>query len=403
MLGAIELRAREQVALGERDLPPEDLLLAADVPADVDPLDVDLGALGDLQPDGHRPVFEILADQGRHVRRGVPRRAVEPRDPVHGLVQLLPGEHVSRLEQDLPPDVLERQHPVAGDVQALHLELRPLHDLEGDGDPSLLPVDGNVVRLHPRLEVAVVVVEREDELDVVLELLALHRTAQDEVLALLGLHDPLDLFGGQPLVTRDDDLVDGDPPPFGDAKRHPHVAVGELLDPRRDLDLEVAILLVQLLEPLRGLLDLDRVVDAPELQLGLLLERVRVDPLVADELHVTDEGALDDDERDLDATLEVLDAHLDVVEEPEPVDRPQVLAQAVRIEGGADRRLHAAEDDGVLHAAVALDGDVLDDDRRRRRRLGPGPRRRDGREHKKNGEKNSPRPDQRTGLARSTG
>src|SRR5438309_5077270 len=161
--------------------------------------------------------------------------------------------------------------------------------------------------------------------------------------------------------------------------------------------------LVLLLETLHGLLDLDRVVDAPELQLGLLQEPVRVDLLVADELHVTDEGALDDDERDLDATLEVLDPHLDVVEEPEPVDRPQVLAQAVRIEGGADRRLHAAEDDGVLHAAVALDGDVLDDDRRRRRRLGPGPRRRDGREHKKNGEKNSPRPGQRSGLVRSAG
>src|SRR5438309_8574636 len=62
--------------------------------------------------------------------------------------------------------------------------------------------------------------------------------------------------------------------------------------------------LVLLLETLGGLLDLDRVVDAPELQLGLLQERVRVDLLVADELHVTDEGALDDDERDLDAALE---------------------------------------------------------------------------------------------------
>src|SRR5207245_3350429 len=220
-----------------------------------------------------------------------------------------------------------------------------------DGDPSLLPVDGNVVRLHPRLEVAVVVVERDDALDVVLELLALHRTAQDEVLTLLGLHDPLDLLGGEPLVSRDDDLVDRDPSPFVDAERHPHVAVGELLDPRRDLDLEVALLLVLLLEPLRGLLDLDRVVDAPELQLGLLQERARVELLVADELHVTDEGALDDDERDLDAALEVLDAHLDVVEEPDRVDRPQVLAEAVRVEGGADRLLHSTEDVSLMHAA----------------------------------------------------
>ena len=56
---------------------------------------------------------------------------------------------------------------------------------------AFVPVHrSDVGRLHPRLDVAVVVVERDDALDVVVELLALHGAAQDVVLALLGGHRP---------------------------------------------------------------------------------------------------------------------------------------------------------------------------------------------------------------------
>ena len=152
-----------------------------------------------------------------------------------------------------------------------------------------------------------------------------------------------------------------------------------------------------ILEPLAGRLDLDRIIDGAELQAGLLLEGARVDLLVPDELHVTDERTLDDDEGDLHASFEVFGAHLHVVEEAEGEDRAEIVTEPRGGELRADRALDPAEDHRLLHPAVAFDGDVFDQDRRRL-----GLRRRDRRherhERKKNGETRSPRPGQRNGL-----
>src|SRR6266550_1873785 len=84
---------------------------------------------------------------------------------------------------------------------------------------------------------------------------------------------------------------------------------------------------VEVAQLLHGALHVDRVVDAPELQVDLLLERVPVFLLVADEVDVTHEGPLRDREDDLDAALEVLDPELDVIEEPEAEDGADVLGK----------------------------------------------------------------------------
>jgi len=84
--------------------------------------------------------------------------------------------------------------------------------------------------------------------------------------------------------------------------------------------------------------------------------------LVADEIDVAHERPLHDDEADLHAAFEILDLQLDVVEEAEREDGADVLGELGGAEGRADGGLHAAEDDGLLHAPVALDGELFDED-----------------------------------------
>jgi len=42
----------------------------------------------------------------------------------------------------------------------------------------------------------------------------------------------------------------------------------------------------------------------------------------------------------------------------------EILTEEARVEGGTQLALHPAEDDGLLHAPVSLDGHLLDDDGR---------------------------------------
>ena len=79
--------------------------------------------------------------------------------------------------------------------------------------------------------------------------------------------------------------------------------------------------------------------------------------------------------RVLDAALEVFDLDLHVVEEAQAEDRADVLRGAVGHEGAADLGPHAGQDHRLLHPAVALDRDFLDEDlplRGGRRGLGQG-------------------------------
>ena len=52
LAGPLQLLQREEVPLGHGDLAPQDLVLAARVPGDVDALDVDLGPFVDLEESG---------------------------------------------------------------------------------------------------------------------------------------------------------------------------------------------------------------------------------------------------------------------------------------------------------------------------------------------------------------
>ena len=90
------------------------------------------------------------------------------------------------------------------------------------------------------------------------------------------------------------------------------------------------------------------------------------------EADLAEERPLDHDEDHADAALELLGAHLDVVEEPEPEDGPHVVAERGRRERVADLGLHPIQDGRRLDPAVALDDDVPDG-RDGRGRLGSAP------------------------------
>src|SRR6266478_8483670 len=362
LLRAGELLAREEVPLRHRELPPEDLLLAAGVARDVDPLHVGFGTLVDLEDDVDQPARGVLEGVGAHVGGGAADRAVEVGDPLDAVAELGPGEDVARLQLDPLPDLLHREHRVAHHVHAADLELRPLDHHDPDGGAGLFAVDLDLRRLHPSLYVAVVVVELDDPVHVLVESLPLDGSPQDDILALLGVHRPLHLLGGEPLGALDHDLVDADPPTLRDSVGHGDVPVGELLGLGGDADLEVAILLVVLLELVGALVNLHRVVDASQLELDLLLQGGRVLLLVPGEDDVADERPLHHHVGQLDAPLEVLDLHLHVVEEAETEDGPDILGGAVGDEGTADLGADPAEDHRLLHPAVALDRDLLDED-----------------------------------------
>src|SRR2546426_474182 len=134
-----------------------------------------------------------------------------------------------------------------------------------------------------------------------------------------------------------------------------NVTVGNLLDVRRHLDLEIPLVLVEVPELLDGALDVYRVVDAAQLEIDLVLELRGLHGLVPGEVDVPDERPFVDDERHLHPALEVLDPHLHVVEEAQAEDRPDVLGEEGRVEGRADGDLDPAEHDGPLDPPRALD------------------------------------------------
>ena len=193
----------------------------------------------------------------------------------------------------------------------------------------------------------------------------------------------------------DHDPVDRDLASLRDLEDHRHVAIGQLLGLGGHHDLEVALLLVRLLELLGGAVDLDGIVDTAQLQVDLLGECGGVELLVAAEDDVAHERPLDDDEGDLHAALEVLDLELYVVEEAERKDGANVLSKAGGLKRRAGLGADAAQDYRFLDPPIPLHREVFDDRRGSRRRRGRWrlrrrhPRRQ-WQEGKKNGEKRSP-------------
>ena len=242
-----------------------------------------------------------------------------------------------------------------------------------------------------------VVVHGDDALDVFIELLALHGSGEDVIVPLLRGHGRLDLFRQNPVGALDHDPVDRDLASLRNLERHRHVAIGQLLGLGCHRDLEVALLLVRLLELLGGAVHLDGIVDTAQLQVDLLGQCGGVELLVAAEDDVAHERPLDHDEGDLHAALEVLDLELHVVEEAERKDGANVLSEAGGLKRRAGLGTDAAQDDRFLHPPIPLHHDVFDDRRGSRRRRGwwhwrlrRRHARRQWQKGKKNGEKRSP-------------
>src|SRR6266568_432210 len=289
-------------------------------------------------------------------------RAVEVGDLAKGIAQLRAREDVAFLELHHAEHfgLGEQRHP--GDGQVFETVLRTLHHGEDQVHSRLLAVDLNFVALDAGLDVAVVVVDGQDALDVLVDPLALELARQDPELALLGGQHLLDLALVEAPGAPDDDLVDADATAFVDAEDDLDVAVRELFDLGGDLNLEIPLGLVVVLQHFLRFLHRHRVVDAAELEVDLVLEVGGGELLVPGEVDVPDERALDHYERDLQAALEILHLQLDVVEEPETEDGAHVLRELRRIKEAAGLRLDAAQDDRLLDTAIAFDGDVLDDD-----------------------------------------
>src|SRR5262249_23861588 len=135
-----------------------------------------------------------------------------------------------------------------------------------------------------------------------------------------------------------------------------------------DLDLEVALVLVEIPQLLDRALHVDRVVDAPELDVDLVLQRVSVFLLVADEIDVADEGALGYREDDPHAALEVLDPQLDAIEEAETEDGAECEGGGGRGGGGGGGgggpggSCGGGGHRGGRAPRIPLDGDFPDDD-----------------------------------------
>ena len=391
LLGPLHLLEGEQLALVHGDLAAEDLVLGAHVAGDVDALHIRFGAFVDVEHEADLGRRLHLFGPGTHVGRGVSDGAVEIGDLAQRVPQLGAGEDVPDLELDHATDLDLREQGHARDGEALQSVLRALHDREDQGYSRPLAVQLDLVAIDARLDVAVVVVEGEDALDVLVETLALELPGQDPVLPLLGAQDLLDLALGESLGAPDDDLVDGDPAPLVDAEDDFHVPVGELLHFRGDLDLEIALGLVVILEHFLGLLHHHRVVHAAELEVDLLLEIAGRELLVSGEVDVADERALDEHERHLHPAFEVLHLELDVVEESQGKDGAHVLRELRGIEEAARLRLDAPEDHRLLDAAISFDGDVADGDGARRLKLGESRHRhQQGRARTKNGETHAP-------------
>ena len=158
LLAALQLPQRENLALGHLQLAAQDLVLAADVARDVDPLDVDGRSLVDLEQDGDL-ALGLDVELGIHLGRCAADIRVQVLDGLDGIAQRAAREHVAGLELHLPADLAFRDQRHPREAYRRHVVLRALHHDDVDGDARLLAVHRHVMRLDASLDVAVIVVE----------------------------------------------------------------------------------------------------------------------------------------------------------------------------------------------------------------------------------------------------
>ena len=377
-LAVLDHRGGVHVALVDRELAPHHPVQGARVAVQVDGLDeVELALLYLEQAvDG-----ELLrVDLGARIHAGVVEAAVavEGAQPVDVGGELRAAEHVARLLLDERDQLVAVHRVVAQHVDDSDVVLGALGDVDGDGDPLVGHLDLGLADLDA--DVAVVHVETLDLVEVLVEdrlgveaRVVPHLCHPRGEGPGLGLHDLLELPRGERLVAREVDRAKLQLLALDHLEVHADRALALGLEVVADLGLVVALGLVLGLDPLR-VLDQERVVDRrADRDRQLVLDVVGGNLLVAGDADLADHRVLGDDEGDDHARRLVLELDPHVVEEPEPVDAPDVVGQ-VRLGEllahlGAEHRL-----DGVgLDAPVPVDPDLANDlargDRRFRRRL----------------------------------
>ena len=157
--------------------------------------------------------------------------------------------------------------------------------------------------------------------------------------------------------------VDRDAAPLVDGEHDLHVAVGELLHLGGDLDLEVALVLVVVLQLLLGSLHLHRVVDAAQLEVDLVLQRRWSSCLLPTNSTSRTKGRSTTTNVTLTPPSKSSTASWTSSKKPRREDGPEILGEREGLKALPSRALDPAEDHRLLDPAVALDGELLDDDR----------------------------------------
>src|SRR5262249_22712421 len=98
----------------------------------------------DLERDVDPPVHRVLESRRVDVDGGAADDPVEVLDSLDAVAQLGAREDIAGGELDPALDLLDGEHGVAGQVDAAHPELRPLHDHDPDDDGRARAVDLDV-------------------------------------------------------------------------------------------------------------------------------------------------------------------------------------------------------------------------------------------------------------------
>ena len=317
--------------------------------------------------DGERRLVLFAVDLGDHVdvRKGVAFRSQAVADPLGGHLQFLPRIRLARSHGHEATE-LELRHgqiacePDVGDAERLALE-----DVDRDVDVLLVRRDRHLRRLDVELEVAAILIEAAQRLEVGAELLLrvlVVLRVPGEPAGRRELHFRQQLRFGERLVADDvdpgnlrriafDDVeVDGDAVALLRRDRRRHL---RCVPTARDvLTLHLLLRAIQ-----RGTVENLRLGEADVAQ--RFLEGVRVEFLVPGDIHLADRRSLLDD----DDQHAVVDLEPDVAEETCSEQRLHCRCRLRVVDPLADLDRQIGEDRARFGALHALDADILDDER----------------------------------------
>ena len=360
LLGTLQLRAVEGIALDEAELAPDDAVQGSRIALDVDPLDIDLGALVDREGDVDGLLLRIAVEAVLNVDEGITQAAQRVVQGGRGLVDIplvvpLALLHLHKAAQDFRIEVLER----GLDVHLADLVALPLVQREGDVEGILLRRQLGDRRDHLEVDVAVHQVEVAQPVAIDLETIGIVGIGRDQEAVpgrLGGEDDAAQLAVGERLVAHEADLADVGAAPLLDLEDEVHPILVELDDLGVYRRAEASAAPVEIEDPLhirlhaalrqhRPGLFLDLGEEILGLQVIVTFEGDRVDDRILD--HLDDQGI-------------ALAPEGDVGEEARGEEILQGLVDAVGSKGIAGVELHVGAHRVRLDTLRALDLDVGD-------------------------------------------